>query len=175
MFSKILFFLACFAYASAAKDPQCGLPCVTNNDCLPSLECSRCYHGVCSAGLACGSQDCLVNTDCNQNGNCTACSSGVCTRFCGQSCKTDEECVSHGCTQCAAQTNTCVSWQCGALCYGDATCNLGYLGCNFCDQRSSTQPGVCKSSCGTACTHDTQCPRRCPFCTNQTCGLFPPS
>ncbi len=161
-----------------AVDPQCGAACTTNNQCTPSLECSKCHDGTCSAGLACGSPDCNVNTDCYQHGNCTACTQGVCTPNCGQPCETNKDCALYGCQQCVfdsqSNTSTCVRWQCGLFCEGDGGCDRGYAGCSFCDQRMSTQPGICKSGCGTACTGDSQCPRRCPFCTNSTCGLYPP-
>ena len=159
---------------ASATDPQCSQTCVTNNDCMPSLECSYCYHGTCTPGLACGSNQCIVNTDCNQMGNCTACNDGVCTHHCGQPCQTTKDCAIYGCDQCNPLTNMCVRWQCGAYCESDVACDRGYAGCNFCDQRSSSQPGVCKSGCGTNCNLDSQCPGRCPFCTNNTCGLWPP-
>lgn len=158
------------AVARAKTDPVCGTSCVTNNQC-PSLQCSHCYHGVCSPGEVCGA-NCIDDTDCNQASNCTLCTTGTCVQGCGQSCNKTSECQSYGCSYC--KNNLCVLLKCGSTCMKDSDCVVaGVEICAMCDKKAYNLPGTCRAGCGTLCRTQKDCPSRCPFCTAGTCGVSP--
>lgn len=172
LFAVALVLLAAGALVSAAKsgtDPQCSQQCTTNNDCMPSLQCSHCYHGVCIPGESCGSP-CLDTTDCNQLSNCTLCTNNVCSAGCGQQCNTTAQCQSYGCDVCTG--GTCQQLSCNRECKLDSDC-VGPVAtvCGQCDFLQEGQSGVCRSGCGSVCLVDTDCRARCPFCNGGLCSV----
>lgn len=148
-------------------DPQCGLNCVTNNDCSPSMQCSHCYHGVCIVGETCGAP-CQVTTDCNQLSNCSLCTGGTCSAGCGQPCNSTSQCQSYGCDACLQ--GTCQMLTCNQVCNSDADCAGSQL-CTQCDQKVYGEPGLCRSGCGQVCTDDSQCRDRCSICDGGICTV----
>lgn len=152
----------------------CGSWCGTNNDCSPSLECSRCDAPVatCVKGEPCGAA-CNVTTDCNQASNCTQCVLGVCVAGCGQPCNGTRDCLGYGCNAC--MDGICVLWQCGRYCTTDTPCQVGgFPGCGTCDHNSPEGVGTCRSTCGGQCDDGAQCPSRCPFCIGGQCTVTQP-
>ena len=154
----------------------CKDVCVSNGDCT-SLACSRCLNYECRRGTSCGGH-CAVNTDCDQTGDCTSCSAqGRCVLGCGQQCSVDSDCLAYGnnCKLCSE--STCKLWVCGMPCNGPVDCQgTPNGGCSLCDPNGriegSTALGSCRSGCGLTCLSASDCPGRCPFCTNSTCQPF---
>jgi hypothetical protein len=162
-------FLACVALV--ALGDMCGSWCGTNNNCAPSLHCSRCDESIdtCVQGEPCGAS-CNVTTDCNQASNCTQCVLGVCVAGCGQPCNVTKDCEGFGCNEC--MYGVCVLWQCNRFCTSDSPCQVGgYPGCGTCDHSSPTGRGSCLSTCGGMCNDGGQCPGRCPFCIGGQCSV----
>lgn len=158
-----------------ASDNNCGNFCQNNNECKPSLQCSYCDLNLeqCRPGFPCG-HTCVNDLDCNNAGNCTFCLPNtvgvkVCSPGCGQYCDTDGQCRRLGCDTC--NNNTCTLWKCGGACKTDNDCETGG-NCFFCDWNRPGS-GVCTTSCGYPCVRDSQCPHRCPYCSNYTCSTWP--
>ncbi|CUG90718.1 Hypothetical protein, putative [Bodo saltans] len=158
------------ASLSVSTDPQCGASCNDGNDCMPSLECSFCYHGTCTPGESCGSP-CVDTSDCNLLSNCSLCTGGVCSPGCSQSCTQASDCARFGCGPCI--NNVCTYVKCNAVCTLDSDCISYGSYCGQCDAPSHGAPGLCKSGCGRICTGDGDCPGRCAFCSSGVCSVSP--
>jgi len=123
--------------STCGSDHQCIDPeCCSDSNCLPNEICSG---GSCTEG-------CRKDSDCAANGVCAICGGdNKCTK---PECCSDSDCKDPSKPICSDDFNCIPGCKSDEGCPGfDATCNLDYSNCNYCNITTNAKSGDCAPGC----------------------------
>jgi len=146
---------------------QCGDPCpLGNTDCIQK-ECGRCgATNKCEKGFKCG-EKCTFSTECDRSSACSLCIAGSCTANCKQPCTADDDCRLLNCS-------LCIEGKCESTGMCNSPCQFGNTDCRAPEcSRCNSITGKCIQGfpCGASCKVNTDCDQtsNCNACINSIC------